>query len=225
MRRNYTQVKIFLRKAGDKRDQLRMLSRQHDDRWTDGLSTTEIEKKYLETNQEYHRAVDLIRTEIEKLADEKEQLILKQRFLGFKSGYEIQNVMGGSEKHIKKLYDRARQSLELILIEDGLMPYQDPANDMMEDYRDGYRAGFRRGFEQGKSACVESQGEQSAPAEDSSKSQESLNTGCEFFDLDANRIRCAIGCSMYQCGKGCANATNVPGSRPPYGTKYINGML
>lgn len=222
MRRNYTQVKLFLRKAGDKREKLRLLSRQYDDRWTDGYSTSEIEKKYLETNHEYHKAADLIKAEIGKLTDDKERMILTQRFLCFKNGYEIQNAMGGSEKQIKKLYDRALQSLELILIEDGLLPYQDPAFDMMEDYRDGYREGYRRGFEKGKNTQLESQTEQQA-AENSS--QQVLNTECEFFDLDTNRIQCAAGCSMYRCGKECANATNVPGSRPPYGTKYMKGML
>lgn len=54
---------------------------------------------------------------------------------------------------------------------------------------------------------------------------ENLNIRCEFFDLDANRIQCAIGCDMYHCSKKCVYATNVPGSLPPYGTKYMKGRL
>ena len=52
-----------------------------------------------------------------------------------------------------------------------------------------------------------------------------LNTQCEFFDLDANRIQCAIGCDMYFCSKKCIYATNVPGTLPPYCTKYMKGRL
>lgn len=52
-----------------------------------------------------------------------------------------------------------------------------------------------------------------------------LNTGCEFFDLDANRIQCAIGCDMFHCSKNCCYATNVPGSMPPYCTKYMKGWI
>ena len=50
-------------------------------------------------------------------------------------------------------------------------------------------------------------------------SSQYLNTQCEFFDLDANRIQCAIGCDMYQCSMKCIYATNVPGTLPPYCTK------
>ena len=56
-------------------------------------------------------------------------------------------------------------------------------------------------------------------------SQQYLNTQCEFFDLNANRIQCAIGCDMYRCSKRCIYATNVPGSLPPYGTKYMKGRM
>lgn len=62
-------------------------------------------------------------------------------------------------------------------------------------------------------------------AEPVRNSQQYLNTQCEFFDLDANRIQCAIGCDMYRCSKGCIYATNVPGSMPPYGTKYMKGRI
>ena len=56
-------------------------------------------------------------------------------------------------------------------------------------------------------------------------SNQYLNTQCEFFDLDANRIQCAIGCDMYQCSMKCIYATNVPGTLPPYCTKYMKGRL
>ena len=56
-------------------------------------------------------------------------------------------------------------------------------------------------------------------------SSQYLNTQCEFFDLDANRIQCAIGCDMYQCSRKCIYATNVPGTLPPYCTKYMKGRL
>lgn len=56
-------------------------------------------------------------------------------------------------------------------------------------------------------------------------SRQYLNTQCEFFDLDANRIQCAIGCDMFHCSKRCAYATNVYGSMPPYCTKYMKGRL
>ena len=56
-------------------------------------------------------------------------------------------------------------------------------------------------------------------------SSQYLNTQCEFFDLDANRIQCAIGCDMYHCSKKCIYATNVPGTLPPYNTKYMKGWL
>ena len=56
-------------------------------------------------------------------------------------------------------------------------------------------------------------------------SRQYLNTQCEFFDLDANRIRCAIGCDMYRCRKKCIYATNVPGTLPPYCTKYMKGWI
>ena len=56
-------------------------------------------------------------------------------------------------------------------------------------------------------------------------SSQYLNTQCEFFDLDANRIQCAIGCDMYHCSKRCIYATNVPGTLPPYCTKYMKGRL
>ena len=56
-------------------------------------------------------------------------------------------------------------------------------------------------------------------------SRQYLNTQCEFFDLDANRIQCAIGCDMFHCSKRCAYATNVSGSLPPYCTKYMKGRL
>jgi len=52
-----------------------------------------------------------------------------------------------------------------------------------------------------------------------------INSGCEFYDIDQNRVRCALGCSMYQCSKNCGYATNVPGSMPPYKTKYMRGRL
>ena len=52
-----------------------------------------------------------------------------------------------------------------------------------------------------------------------------LNEDCEFFDLDANRIQCAIGCDMFHCSKNCIYATNVPGSMPPYCTKYMKGWI
>lgn len=51
----------------------------------------------------------------------------------------------------------------------------------------------------------------------------SLNTGCDFFDLDANRAQCAVGGDLYHCGRNCLYATNVPGTLPPYGTKYMRG--
>lgn len=56
-------------------------------------------------------------------------------------------------------------------------------------------------------------------------SNQYLNTQCEFFDLDANRIQCAIGCDMFHCSKNCIYATNVPGALPPYGTKYMKGWI
>ena len=56
-------------------------------------------------------------------------------------------------------------------------------------------------------------------------SRQYLNTQCEFFDLDANRIQCAIGCDMFHCSKNCIYATNVPGSLPPYCTKYMKGWI
>ena len=56
-------------------------------------------------------------------------------------------------------------------------------------------------------------------------SRQFLNTECEFFDLDANRIRCAIGCDMYHCSKKCIYATNAPGALPPYCTKYMKGWI
>ena len=56
-------------------------------------------------------------------------------------------------------------------------------------------------------------------------SQQILNTQCEFFDVDANRIQCAVGCSMFDCSKRCRYATNRPGSVLPYGTKYMKGRL
>jgi len=52
-----------------------------------------------------------------------------------------------------------------------------------------------------------------------------VNDRCEFFDLDANRIWCAIGCDMYHCDLSCIYATNVPGTLPPYGTKYMKGWI
>ena len=56
-------------------------------------------------------------------------------------------------------------------------------------------------------------------------SDQILNTQCEFFDLDANRIQCAIGCDMYSCSRKCIYATNVPGTLPPYCTKYMKGWI
>ena len=56
-------------------------------------------------------------------------------------------------------------------------------------------------------------------------SNQYLNTQCEFFDLNANRIQCAIGCDMYHCSRKCIYATNVPGALPPYCTKYMKGRL
>ena len=56
-------------------------------------------------------------------------------------------------------------------------------------------------------------------------SNQYLNTQCEFFDLNANRIQCAIGCDMYFCTENCRYATNTPGSLPPYCTKYMKGRL
>ena len=56
-------------------------------------------------------------------------------------------------------------------------------------------------------------------------SRQYLNTQCEFFDLDANRIQCAIGCDMFHCSKNCIYATNMAGSLPPYCTKYMKGRL
>ena len=56
-------------------------------------------------------------------------------------------------------------------------------------------------------------------------SRQFLNTQCEFFDVDANRIQCAVGCSMFDCSKRCRYATNIPGSVLPYGTKYMKGRL
>ena len=55
--------------------------------------------------------------------------------------------------------------------------------------------------------------------------EKELNTGCDFFDLNANRIQCAIGCDMFHCSKNCCYATNVPGSMPPYCTKYMKGWI
>lgn len=52
-----------------------------------------------------------------------------------------------------------------------------------------------------------------------------VNDRCDFFDLDANRIQCAIGCDMYHCNLSCIYATNVPGTLPPYGTKYMKGWI
>ena len=52
-----------------------------------------------------------------------------------------------------------------------------------------------------------------------------VNDRCDFFDLDANRIQCAIGCDMYHCDLSCIYATNVPGTLPPYGTKYMKGWI
>lgn len=56
-------------------------------------------------------------------------------------------------------------------------------------------------------------------------SNQYLNTQCEFFDIDSNRIQCAIGWDMYRCNSRCLFATNTPGSLPPYGTKYMKGRL
>lgn len=56
-------------------------------------------------------------------------------------------------------------------------------------------------------------------------SKQYLNTQCEFFDVDSNRIQCAIGCDMYRCSRNCIYATNVPGSLPPYCTKYMKGWI
>lgn len=56
-------------------------------------------------------------------------------------------------------------------------------------------------------------------------SDQYLNTQCEFFDLDANRIQCAIGADLYHCSLRCIYATNVSGSLPPYCTKYMKGRL
>ena len=56
-------------------------------------------------------------------------------------------------------------------------------------------------------------------------SDQYLNTQCEFFDLDANRIQCAIGADLYHCSLRCLYATNVSGSLPPYCTKYMKGRL
>ena len=51
------------------------------------------------------------------------------------------------------------------------------------------------------------------------------NPDCEFYDIDQNRIQCKIGRDMYHCSKECMSASDRPGSLPPYGTKYMNGML
>ena len=51
------------------------------------------------------------------------------------------------------------------------------------------------------------------------------NPDCEFYDVDQNRIQCKIGRDMYHCSKECMSASDRPGSLPPYGTKYMNGML
>ena len=56
-------------------------------------------------------------------------------------------------------------------------------------------------------------------------SKQYLNTQCDFFDLDANRIQCAIGCDMFHCSRNCIYATNVPGTLPPYSTKYMKGWI
>lgn len=151
MRRNYTQAKLFLQKARDKRHQLGMISRAYDDRWTDGYSTAELRQQYLDTNRDYHEAAELIKKEIDKVSDPEEAMILTQRFLYDKTGQQIQNIMGGSEKHIRRLFDRALQSIEIILINDGLLPCQDPRADLMKDYHDGYSAGL----EEGKAAGYE----------------------------------------------------------------------
>jgi len=58
-----------------------------------------------------------------------------------------------------------------------------------------------------------------------SSSGQELNTQCEFFDWNANNIRCAIGCDMYHCNRNCCYATNMPNPTPPYCTKYMKGRL
>ena len=50
--------------------------------------------------------------------------------------------------------------------------------------------------------------------------ERAYEVGCRHFICGM-----AIGCDMYFCNLKCKYATNVPGTLPPYCTKYMKGRL
>lgn len=148
MTRNYTAVKMYLLSLKDKGGELNAINETRSETWRAGYSTQELEKKYSRESGEYRRIKEEIAGKISRIGDKRQQYILTQHYLRFKSGADIERMTGWSEKFIRNMHQRALMNMEIILLDDKILTFVDPKADMMADYEDGYK----KGYEEGRSA-------------------------------------------------------------------------
>ena len=152
MRRNYTAVRSYLLEAENLRKTMQVINGTRSETWRNGWSTAQLEAKYRKASKEYSSTVKAITEKINRIDDEKLRVILKKRYLEFKTGAEIERITGWSEKFIKSLHERALMNMEIILLEDGVLSFVNPREDMMAEYKDGYLKGYSEGKNDGYAA-------------------------------------------------------------------------
>lgn len=149
MRRNYTAVRSYLLEPENLRKTMMAIDGTRSETWRNGWSTAQLEEKYKKASREYSSTVKAITEKISRIDDEKLRVILKKRYLEFKTGVEIERTTGWSEKFIKSLHERALMNMEIILLEDGILSFVNPKADMMAEYKDGYWKGYSEGKTEG----------------------------------------------------------------------------
>ena len=152
MRRNYTAVRSYLLEPENLSKTMAVINGTRSETWRNGWSTDQLEAKYKKASKEYSSTVKAINEKINRIDDERLRVILKKRYLEFKTGAEIERITGWSEKFIKSLHERALMNMEIILLEDGILSFVNPKADMMAEYEDGYCKGYSKGKSDGYKA-------------------------------------------------------------------------
>ena len=138
MTRNYTLTRSYLLQAENLHKRMALISQARSETWRNGWSTSQLEEKYKKANAEYHSIVEEIRGKIERIEDERLRIILKRRYLGFRSGAEL--------TFVDPMADLMKE-------------YQDGyAEGKNEGYREGYDSGYSEGYD-----CGYNRGENGLP--------------------------------------------------------------
>ena len=150
MTRNYTLVRSYLLEPENLRKTLYKIDAARSETWRNGWSTSQLEEKCKKINAKYRDRVKDISDRIERIDDKNLRILLRKRYLEFKTGQEIMRIMNWSEKFVRSLHERALMNMEIILLEDGIFTFVDPMADMVADYQDGYEKGRGEGLCKGR---------------------------------------------------------------------------